>query len=223
MTMQPWNVVFLVCFVAYLTIRGVFDRRARGKEKTVRRMDGLEKAVLFLVLAGSLLLPVLYLFTPLLAFADYRLPAFAPWCGTGIMIAALWLFWRSHADLGANWSITLEIRKDHQLVTHGVYRWIRHPMYASIWLFSLGQGLLLENWLAGWSAFGTFAVMYFVRTPREERMMCEFFGQEYRDYMRRTGRLFPRLISSARPDTSPAPAPGTSPRSGSSAASRRTP
>jgi protein-S-isoprenylcysteine O-methyltransferase Ste14 len=35
--------------------------------------------------------------------------------------------------------------------------------------------------------------MYFVRTPREEAMLVEFFGQEYRDYMRRTGRLFPRL------------------------------
>jgi len=65
-------------------------------------------------------------------------------------------------------------------------------MYASIWLFGLAQGLLLENWLAGWSALVTFAIMYFVRTPREERMMCDSFGEDYRDYMRRTGRLLPR-------------------------------
>ncbi len=109
------------------------------------------------------------------------------------MAAALWLFWRSHADLGPNWSVTLELRKGHQLVQRGVYRSIRHPMYASIWLFSMGQGLLLDNWLAGWSALASFAPLYFVRTPREEQMMCEFFGQEYRDYMRQTGRLLPRL------------------------------
>jgi len=63
------------------------------------------------------------------------------------MIAALWLFCRSHLDLGQNWSQSLEIRKGHQLVTDGVYRFIRHPMYASIWIWCLAQGLLLEN---GW-------------------------------------------------------------------------
>jgi len=66
-------------------------------------------------------------------------------------------------------------------------------MYASIWVWCLAQGLLLENWLAGWYALLAFALMYFVRTPREEQMMCEYFGQEYRDYMRRTRRLFPRI------------------------------
>ena len=109
------------------------------------------------------------------------------------MVAALLLFWRSHSDLGENWSRTLEIRKGHQLVTHGLYRWIRHPMYAAIWLLRLAQGLLLQNWLAGWSTFVAFAVMYFVRISEEERMMGDFFGQKYSDYMRRTGRLFPRV------------------------------
>jgi protein-S-isoprenylcysteine O-methyltransferase Ste14 len=135
----------------------------------------------------------LYLFTPLLDFANYSLPAFVPWCGTAVMLLALWLFWRSHADLGQNWSVTLEVRKGHELVTHGVYRSIRHPMYASIFLWCIAQGLLLENWLAGWSSFVTFTLMYLLRTPREERMMCEYFGQKYRDYMNRTGRLFPRI------------------------------
>ncbi len=50
------------------------------------------------------------------------------------MVAALWLFWRSHADLGRNWSQAFELRKGHELITHGVYRVVRHPMYAAIWL-----------------------------------------------------------------------------------------
>ena len=191
--MTPWDIVFLAGFITYVVIRGVFESRAKGNEKVVRRVDGPEKAVMVIVFVGNLLLPILYLFTPLLSFANYHLPAFAPWCGVMVMAAALWLFYRAHSDLGANWSPTLEMRKGHELVTHGVYRSIRHPMYASIWLFGLSQGLLLENWLAGWSAFATFAVMYFVRAPREERMMCEFFGEEYREYMKRTGRIFPRM------------------------------
>lgn len=193
MRVQPWNLIFLVGFIVYVGIRGVFERRTGGIEKTVNRMDARERILLPFVGLGSLLLPILYLFTPWLTFADYRLPILALWCGTAILGFALWLFWRSHADLGQNWSRTLELRHGHQLVQHGVYRLVRHPMYASILLWDLAQGLLLQNWLAGWSALVTFAVLYSVRAPREEHMMCEFFGQEYRDYMRRTGRLFLRL------------------------------
>ena len=160
----------------------------------VRRLDAVEKTLLIFVGVGSLLLPVLYLFTPLLAFADYRLPVFAPWSGTALMIAALWLFYRSHADLGKNWSVTLELHKGHQLIRRGIYRSIRHPMYMSILLWGLSQSLLLRNWLAGWSALATFSVLYAVRTPREERMMIEFFGEEYLNYMRQTGRIFPRIV-----------------------------
>ena len=193
MRVQPWNLIFLVGFIASVGIRGVFERRTGGIEKTVNRMDARERILLPFVGLGSLLLPILYLFTPWLTFADYRLPILALWCGTAILGFALWLFWRSHADLGQNWSRTLELRHGHQLVQHGVYRLVRHPMYASILLWDLAQGLLLQNWLAGWSALVAFAVLYSVRAPREEHMMCEFFGQEYRDYMRRTGRLFLRL------------------------------
>jgi len=192
MRIQSWNVVFLIGFSVYVCIRGVFKQRTKSNEQAVGHVDVLEKTLMAIVIPGGLLLPLLYLFTRWLDFANYHLPAFAPWLGTPLMIAALWLFWRSHADLGQNWSVTLQLRRGHQLVKHGVYRLIRHPMYASIWLWSVAQGLLLENWLAGWYSLLAFAVMYFVRTPREEQMMCESFGQEYRDYMRATGRLFPR-------------------------------
>lgn len=66
-------------------------------------------------------------------------------------------------------------------------------MYAAIWLFSFAQGLLLQNWLADWAAVAAFAPMYFLRTPREEAMMLEVFGTDYRDYRNETGRLLPRL------------------------------
>ncbi|HXN65799.1 MAG TPA: protein-S-isoprenylcysteine O-methyltransferase [Candidatus Acidoferrales bacterium] len=192
MRIQPWNLVFLIGLIIYLGIRYFFARQTRGNEKAVSR-KGWDGILMAIVSVGTLLLPALYLFTPWLAFADYRLPAWAPWCGAVMMCFAIWLFWRSHADLGRNWSVTLEVRKDHQLISHGVYRSIRHPMYAAIWLISIAQALLLQNWLAGWSALVTFGLMYFVRISREERMMCEVFGEEYRLYMRQTGRIFPRF------------------------------
>jgi len=193
MRIQAWNLIYLVGLIVYIGIRGVFGGRTKRNEKVVSRVDAVDRALVALVFVGSIVLPVLYLSTPWLAFADYRLPVFIPWCGLAAMVIALGLFWRAHIDLGLTWSITLEMRKSHELIEHGVYRHIRHPMYAAIFLFALAQGFLLQNWLAGWVGLVTVALLYLVRTPREEKMMCEFFGESYRDYMGRTGRLFPRL------------------------------
>ena len=191
--MQRSNLLFLAGLIVYVSIRGFFKQRTKVNRAVVRRAGAVEYALQAILLPGVLLLPLVYLFTSWLAFADYRLPAVAPVCGGLLMVGALWLFWKSHADLGQNWSQTLEVRDGHQLITRGIYSSIRHPMYASIWLWCFAQGLMLENWLAGWYALAAFALMYFARTPQEEKMLREFFGQTYIDYMERTGRVFPRL------------------------------
>src|ERR1700682_255684 len=165
MRIPVWNLVFLIGVIVYVSIRGVFGGRTKGNEKVVSRVDTHDRALVAVVFLGSIIVPALYLFTPWLRFADYRLPAFIPWCGAVVMVIALWLFWRAHVDLGINWSITLEMRKGHQLIVDGVYRRVRHPMYAAIWLFVLAQAMLLQNWLAGWGGFVTFLFFYLVRTP----------------------------------------------------------
>ena len=191
--LQPWNAVFFAGLILFFRIRHLFVQRTKGEKKSVSRFDGTEKLLLAVMFPPTLLLPLLYLFSPLLAFADYRPPPYFPWVGAATMFASLWLFYRSHADLGQNWSVSLELREGHELITGGVYRLVRHPMYSAIWLWGIAQGLLLPNWLAGWSVIPAFAAMYWIRTPREEQLMCELFGDTYRDYMRRTGRLVPRL------------------------------
>ena len=191
--LQPPNAVFFVGLIVQVVIRYYFARRTKSEKKKIRQFDRLERLLLAAMLPAVLLLPPLYFFTPLLSFADYDLPEPIRWAGAAVMIASLWLFWRSHVDLGKNWSVSLEVRQNHQLVTYGVYRWIRHPMYASIWLWGRAQGMMLANWFAGWAVIPAFAAMYFLRIPREERLMHEEFGDGYRDYALRTGRLFPRL------------------------------
>lgn len=193
MSFHLGNLIFIIGFVLYAGIRHTFERRVRNNEHIVNRADGRERMLIAVMVVGAFLLPALYLFTPWLGFADYDWPRRTLFLGTLLMGLALWLFWRAHADLGANWSVTLQIRQQHQLIKQGVYRSVRHPMYAAIWLFSFAQGLLLQNWLAGWAAIVAFAPMYFLRAPREEAMLCEVFGQAYRDYMRQTGRIFPKV------------------------------
>ena len=103
----------------------------------------------------------------------------------------MWLFHRSHADLGTNWSITLEVREGHRLVTGGVYRRIRHPMYTALFLYCLGLALAVPNWIAGPSYLVAFGLLFALRLGPEERMMRETFGREYDDYAARTQRLVP--------------------------------
>lgn len=201
--LQPWNIVFAIGFAVYVMTRGRFAALVKDNESSDRRVGMQEKVLLPAMLVTGLLFPVIYLLTPLFSFADYELPNWVHACGLAIMLAGLWLFWRSHADLGANWSPTLETRRGHEIIKHGVYRRIRHPMYSAIWLFSLAQGLLLDNWLAGWSVVVAFTLMYCLRTPHEEAMMMDHFGDAYKDYMAETGRLFPRIRPSIPDDSKP--------------------
>ncbi len=180
--------LYLIGLIAGFLIRARYIRRK--KEYTFRGMD---KMLLTLVSIGMPLAPVIYLATPWLDFADYHLPLWAGWIGVAIFSMALWLLFRSHADLGRNFSPTLEIKEGQTLVTSGVYSHIRHPMYAAHWLWAVSQVLLLQNWIAGPAFLVTFLPMYLYRVPREEQMMTENFGDEYRSYMKRTGRIIPRF------------------------------
>lgn len=191
--LQPPNALFLIGLTIYFWIRHGFINRTKTEKKIISRIDVIEKLLLGMVFLAVLVLPIIYLFTPILSVADYDLPFPLRLAGCPVLVASLLLFWRSHIDLGQNWSVSLEIRESHTLISSGVYQSVRHPMYASIWLWSIAQGMILSNWLAGWALLPAFAVMYFIRIPREERLMAETFGDSYHQYSVQTGRVFPRM------------------------------
>ncbi|MCG3134854.1 MAG: hypothetical protein HMLKMBBP_02258 [Planctomycetes bacterium] len=113
--------------------------------------------------------------------------------GAVLTAASLVLFHRSHADLAANWSITLEIREGHSLVTSGVYRRIRHPMYAALLLFGAGVALMLPDVAAGPSYLAAMVLLTALRLGPEERMMAATFGDAWTRYAAATKRLVPFL------------------------------
>jgi protein-S-isoprenylcysteine O-methyltransferase Ste14 len=90
-------------------------------------------------------------------------------------------------------SVTLERRENHRLITQGVYSHVRHPMYAALFLYSMGQAPALPNWVAGPSYLVAFGMLFALRLGAEERMMLETFGDEYAAYMARTKRLVPGI------------------------------
>ena len=189
--------LYFLGVLAEVLIRIPHERRRRKTQMAVERVGALERALLGLLSVGMVFVPVVYSSTSWLDRADYRLPPEAErsagGVGAALMALALWLFWRSHVNLGRNYSPSLQLREGHALVTEGVYRHVRHPMYASEWLWGVAQVLLLQNWVAGWAGLVVFTPLYVLRVPREEQMMLDRFGEEYRAYMGRTGRVVPSL------------------------------
>lgn len=186
------TLVFIGATIAWLVIRAQLTR-GDPLQVAAANIDRLEKATLFATAVGMMLLPLIALVTPLIDFALYTPTMAAFVIGALAMGLGVDVFYRAHADLGAYWSPTLEIRDKHELITSGVYGRMRHPMYTAIFLICIGQALLLENWLAGLAGLVAFTALYLLRVEREEKMMVEHFGETYRSYAARTPRLIPSL------------------------------
>jgi len=78
------------------------------------------------------------------------------------------MFQLTHRALGRNWSVSLDVREGHQLITDGIYRRIRHPMYSAFWLWALAQALVLPNWVAGFAGLPVFGILFFGRIARKK-------------------------------------------------------
>lgn len=150
--------------------------------------------IFFMVLNSiGMLIPLIYVFTSWLDFANYELPDWIGWLGTALFLDAVWILFLSHRDLGRHWSVMVGLREDHQLITTGIYRYLRHPMYAAHFVWAIAQILMLHNWIAGFSFFVTMLPFYIYRKTMEDQMLKEEFGQEYLAYKQKTGALFPKL------------------------------
>lgn len=160
------------------------DRAAREREGVwARNLDRLFSLLLAVVV-------LLWFRGDSLRSLAFPAPDWLRWTGFGLGITSAGLFAWTHLILGRLWSTALQLRPDHQLITAGPYAQIRHPMYSAIlgWLISLG--FVAANWTPFiFATLGTVIVL--LRTQSEEKMMLEQFGDEYREYVRRTGRLLP--------------------------------
>ena len=178
-----------------------FGRKARPKQgaytsikrEAVRREGWLTfiiHAALVFALGGMALL---YAVVPAsLRRSAVALPEVWRWLGLGLGFVGLAILVEVHRQLGRYWSAYLELQQNHQLITSGVYRRIRHPMYSVLFLLLSAMALISANWLFMVLCAARMA-LFFVRMRREEAMLIEQFGDEYRRYQQRTGRLLPRL------------------------------
>ena len=193
MTATIAKIIWLGFGIAWAVLRQNPGRRSRKTPVRYSARGAREFVLLGASLTGLGIVPFVYVVAHFPRGADYPVVPVLSYLGIAADIACLWLFHRTHRDLGHNWSVSLDLRERHTLVTTGIYALVRHPMYSGFWLMALAQLLLLPNWVAGPAGLVGFGILFFGRVRREEEMMITAFGEEYRSYMARTARVVPWL------------------------------
>ena len=195
-----FRIAFWVVFGGMIVMQACFASRAwqtgarsATKNKTIERAEGWGHAVVRVGRAISLVafLVIYATNSPWLEVLKVPLPDWLRWIGAIIGVASLAFYAWARATLGKEWSSPLQVREQHHLVTTGPYKWVRHPIYSALIGFMTGIALITANWFL-FAFLAVSIVDLGLRIPREEQMMIDEFGDEYIEYMQRTGRLLPR-------------------------------
>lgn len=194
MTDDVARLILAAGMAAFVPI-GVYHRlKARTGERLDRRQEGwlILLTLRPLGLAFMACLVVFIVNPDLLRFAAVALPSWLRWAGVLFGVAAGLLMTWTLRSLGRNLTDTVVTRQAATLVTRGPYRWVRHPFYTAFALAVVANVLVTENWLLAIFGIGVLSAIV-ARTATEEENLVARFGDDYRNYMRRTGRFFPRM------------------------------
>ena len=191
MTVLFGKIAWVILVVGWYSIRYPFERKAKKSRTEVSSRDHAEWIRMIISATGLGLLPILSLVTRWFSFADYVPNILQTSLGIATGLAAWALFRQTHVALGRCWSVSLDIRAEHRLITEGIYKKLRHPMYSAFWLMAIAQALLLPNWFAGCAGILGFGFLFFARIGPEEKMMEDRFGLAYKAYCERTFRIIP--------------------------------
>jgi len=196
-----YRLAFFILFILLLAMRVYFMiriRRSGGRilpdGKAIEREGGRGYFVFRVIIFVALIVFLVMYFAGAKwtnAFL-FPLPAWLRWAGFALGIVTV-IFWTwVQVTLDTQWSPQLQLTKGHRLITNGPYARIRHPLYAGMCGWFVSLSLLTANWIFVSACVLTFAGLLW-RIPREEQMMIETFGDEYKEYMKRTGRFFPKF------------------------------
>jgi Putative protein-S-isoprenylcysteine methyltransferase len=188
----PYRIALGSSWIIGYAIRLYYERQARGVQRVSARHLTRERILYWMVFI-AFVLALVYAISPLLDVAHVALPAGVRWLGLPCAILGVTLLAATHHALGRNWSGKLEIADGHRLIVVGPYRRVRHPMYTALFCMAFAYSLLSANWIVAGANLVAVTLMYLTRVRDEEQMLIDQFGDEYRRYMRRTGRLVPRF------------------------------
>jgi len=185
--------IWCLCVVAWGIIR--FKPNIKSRQTSINFTDRspVERFSMFCSQLGLGIIPGIWVFTGFPSRFDHAIGPISIAIGTALFLLSLYLFRKTHRQLGKMWSHSLDLRENHKLVTKGVYEKVRHPMYTAFWLWAIAPPFLLANWVAGLAGIIGFGTLYFLRVGQEEKMMEDRFGEQYREYKMRTKKILPGI------------------------------
>jgi protein-S-isoprenylcysteine O-methyltransferase Ste14 len=195
-----FRIGFWLIFAGMIILQLYFaawTRLARTNVVIDKKVTGYEgwQLVAFRTIRAIALIAFLLIYTinpSWLEVLSVPFPNWLRWVGVTLGIISLALYAWSRTSLGEEWSSQIQIHQQHHLVTSGPYAWMRHPIYLAMTIYLISISLVSANWFL--IAFLVVSILDLaLRIPKEEQMMIEAFGDEYKDYMRRTGRMFPHI------------------------------
>jgi protein-S-isoprenylcysteine O-methyltransferase Ste14 len=111
-----------------------------------------------------------------------------------LMLLAVLMFTAAARAMGANWSIVARMREDHELVTGGIFAWLRHPIYTAMAAFLLAMAIAFGHLAILIVTAPVFVIGTWIRVREEERLLHAQFGPAYEAYAGRVKRFLPGLI-----------------------------
>ncbi len=193
---ETFRSVLLVGFLLVFPIALFYRIRSQAtREPLDRWQEG--RFILFTLrpvgIAGLAGLIAFLIDPALMAWSSMPVPPWLRWIGVALgALGGSLIVWTFH-NLGRNLTDTVVTRRAHTLVTHGPYRWVRHPFYVAMALMVTANALAAANWFLLLTGCVTLLLIV-MRTRIEEEKLIARFGDAYRDYMKRTGRFLPRSV-----------------------------
>jgi len=200
-----FRVSFFALWALFGVVRGYYGRKTKTHGTIAGAMEKLKTAVAeedmgtgFKIITAIITIIgvaglVLYLVSPpWWTWTSIPLGEWIQWSGVVIALVPIFFIIWVHRHLDKQWSIALELREDHKLIKTGPYAYVRHPMYLGIFIYTMGLMMISLDVLV--ILFFTFTIwVNYRRIPREEQMLIQEFGDEYLEYIKRSGRLLPKL------------------------------
>ncbi len=197
-----FRIILPTLIIAFAAHRGYYVKNHSEPEAATlkKREEGLASKISGMLGLIGFISVIAFVINPgWLTFWSLSFPVWLRWTGVMLALAGFALLdllsksW-AQVTLGKSWSDTPRMLEEQTLITSGPYQFIRHPIYTAFVLI-LGSTLLISaNWFIGLAWLGMTVLEVVSRIGFEESLMLEYFGDQYREYMKKTGRLLPRWI-----------------------------
>jgi protein-S-isoprenylcysteine O-methyltransferase Ste14 len=192
-----FRIILPVLIIAFAVYRGYYVKNHSQPEDVTlkKRQEGIASKVSGVLAVIGFISVIAFVINPSwLGFASLSFPVWLRWAGVVLALTGFALLHWAQVVLGKSWSDTPRMMKEQSLITSGPYQFIRHPIYTAF-IFILGSALLISaNWFIGLAWLGMTVLEVASSVGFEESLMLEYFGDQYREYMKKTGQLLPRLI-----------------------------